>query len=139
MQVFFNKSMSSSITSPLGILPSTLSGSNCGVFIGMSTNDYSRIPRIEDGLKHLDGFYARGNVNCVAAGRLAYFYDLVGPVLTIDTACSSSLVAVHLAVQVLLHLRQHEVVFTILGTSQRGMWSSICRWCEFNIISTTCS
>ena len=54
-------------------------------------------------MTHLDGFFARGNVNCMAAGRVAYFYNFVGPVMAVDTACSSSLVAIHLATQV-LHL-----------------------------------
>ena len=42
-----------------------------------------------------------GGLDIVAAGRLAYQYDLRGPTLTIDTACSSSLVGVHLAAEAL--------------------------------------
>jgi Beta-ketoacyl synthase, N-terminal domain len=85
----------------VGIIPAAINGSKCGVYIGASTNDYSRIPDIQNqDMTHLDGFFSRGNVNCMAAGRLAYFYNLVGPVMTVDTACSSSLVAIHLAAQV---------------------------------------
>jgi acyl transferase domain-containing protein/acyl-CoA synthetase (AMP-forming)/AMP-acid ligase II/pimeloyl-ACP methyl ester carboxylesterase/acyl carrier protein len=70
-----------------------LAGSNTGVFIGISSNDYSRLQSSEDA----DIYAGTGNAYSIAANRLSYFLDLRGPSLTIDTACSSSLVAVHLA------------------------------------------
>ena len=80
-----------------GIAPDRLSGSRTGVFIGMSSSDYSGLQlRSEAGV---DAYVGTGNAHSIAANRLSYFFDLHGPSLAVDTACSSSLVAVHLACQ----------------------------------------
>jgi phthiocerol/phenolphthiocerol synthesis type-I polyketide synthase C len=78
-----------------GIRPSTLRGSDCGVYIGISTSDYSS--RLADDLSAIDAPFATGNTASIAANRLSYIYDLRGPSMAIDTACSSSLVAFHQA------------------------------------------
>ena len=70
-----------------------LRGSATGVFVGISTDDYSRIPTgRRDGVYH-----GTSNARSIAANRLSYALDLRGPSLAVDSACSSSLVAVHLA------------------------------------------
>ncbi|MDJ0592397.1 MAG: AMP-binding protein, partial [Pleurocapsa sp. MO_226.B13] len=74
-----------------------LAGSNTGVFIGMSSSDYSQL-RFHYGLDP-DAYAGTGNAHSIAANRLSYLFDLKGPSLAVDTACSSSLVAVHLASQ----------------------------------------
>ncbi|MEQ9047572.1 MAG: SDR family NAD(P)-dependent oxidoreductase [Sneathiellaceae bacterium] len=80
-----------------GIPPGSLEGSQTGVFIGISTNDYlQRLNRDPDGI---DAYLGTGNALSVAANRLSYFLGLEGPSLAIDTACSSSLVAIHQACQ----------------------------------------
>ncbi len=79
-----------------GQAPSSLNGSDTGVFTGISTNDYSRL---WDRPESVDSYMSTGNAFSVAAGRLSYILGLHGPSLAVDTACSSSLVAVHLAVQ----------------------------------------
>src|SRR5690606_37093936 len=60
----------------------------------------------------LNGLFTRGNYNCMAAGRLSYYFGLEGESMTIDTACSSSLVAVHLAVQ---SLRRGDIDLAIVA------------------------
>lgn len=78
------------------IPPSSLAGTDAGVFMGISSTDYalrSTDPR------SLDGYSATGNAHSIAANRLSYTLDLRGPSLAVDTACSSSLVAIHLACQ----------------------------------------
>jgi len=80
-----------------GIRPSTVRGSNCGVYVGISSADYSW--RMADDLAAIDASFATGNTASIAANRLSYFYDLRGPSMAIDTACSSSLVAFHQAHQ----------------------------------------
>jgi acyl transferase domain-containing protein/acyl carrier protein len=80
-----------------GISPDALRGSETGVFVGISTSDYSALQLRDPAL--VDAYAGTGNAHSVAANRLSYFLDLRGPSLAVDTACSSSLVAVHLACQ----------------------------------------
>ena len=44
----------------------------------------------------IDAYTNLGSALCIAANRISYFFNLVGPSLAVDTACSSSLVAAHL-------------------------------------------
>ncbi|GCE30404.1 polyketide synthase [Dictyobacter alpinus] len=80
-----------------GLPVEKLAGSNTGVFIGMSTNDYEDLAFADR--ESVDLYMMTGCSRAVASGRLSYVLDLQGPSMTIDTACSSSLVAVHLACQ----------------------------------------
>jgi acyl transferase domain-containing protein/NAD(P)-dependent dehydrogenase (short-subunit alcohol dehydrogenase family)/acyl carrier protein len=93
-----------------GIAPSTLAGSQTGVFVGISTNDY--LQRLNRRAEDIDAYVASGNALCVAANRLSYFFGFEGPSLAIDTACSSSLVAIHEACQ---SLRDGESDLAIAG------------------------
>ncbi len=77
--------------------PSSLRGTNCGVFIGLSSVDYSY--RLAYDLAAIDSSSATGGTASIAANRLSYFFDLHGPSMVVDTACSSSLVAFHQACQ----------------------------------------
>lgn len=78
-----------------GIPPSQLRGTDCGVYLGISTSDYAY--RLADDLAAIDAFTATGNTISIAANRISYLFDLHGPSMAIDTACSSSLVAFHQA------------------------------------------
>ncbi|WP_447044928.1 type I polyketide synthase [Vreelandella sp. H-I2] len=79
------------------ILPSTLRGSHCGVFLGVASLDYSY--RIADDMGAIDASTATGNTSSIASNRLSYVFDLHGPSMSLDTACSSSMVAFHQACQ----------------------------------------
>lgn len=81
-----------------GIAADTLAGTSTGVFLGISSQDYTQLLAAR-GLEAIDPYVGSGNAHSVAAGRLAYTLGLHGPALAVDTACSSSLVAVHLAAQ----------------------------------------
>src|SRR6266571_2605522 len=86
-----------------GQAPHRLTGSQTGVFIGISGVDYSQLQiRYGDFPFDIDAYAGTGNAHSVAANRLSYLLDLRGPSLSVDTACSSSLVAIHLACQSLL-------------------------------------
>ncbi len=83
----------------------SLRGKPVGVFIGISSSDYSSLlwASSEDFVTpDNEPFILPGNTGCIAANRLSYFFDLKGPSFTVDTACSSSLVAVHLACESIL-------------------------------------
>lgn len=75
-------------------------GSAVGVFMGISSSDYSSLiwaSRERFIIPDNEPFVLPGNTGCIAANRISYFFDFKGPSFTVDTACSSSLVAVHLA------------------------------------------
>lgn len=78
-----------------GIVPSHLSGSQTGVFIGIGNYDYGIV--ISQDLDRINAYDGTGNTLGVAANRLSYLLNLRGPSLAIETSCSSSLVAIHLA------------------------------------------
>jgi amino acid adenylation domain-containing protein len=74
-----------------------LAGTAVGVFVGIATDDYSRLAPAGGGGR--DGYAITGNAASIAANRISYALDFRGPSLAVDTACSSSLVAAHLACQ----------------------------------------
>jgi acyl transferase domain-containing protein len=72
-----------------------LVGTDTGVFVGISNNDYGR--RQLSDFCRIDAYAGTGNALSIAANRISYVFDFRGPSIAIDTACSSSLVAIHLA------------------------------------------
>lgn len=77
-----------------------LKGSNTGVFVGISTNDYLYMKiKLIPGMDSFNAYSGLGNAHSIAANRVSYYYDLKGPSMAVDTACSSSLTAFHLGAQ----------------------------------------
>ena len=93
-----------------GIMPSTLKGSQTGVFVGVMPNEYG-MP-LWKWQHETAGFMGTGTSTSVASGRISYLLGLEGPALTIDTACSSSGVAIHTAVR---SLRSGETDLALAG------------------------
>src|SRR5277367_5209831 len=87
-----------------------LAGTNTGVFIGISNNDYGRV-QFND-VNRIDAYAGTGNALSIAANRISYIFDFHGPSLALDTACSSSLVTVHLACKA---LRRRETDVALAG------------------------
>lgn len=93
-----------------GIPPQTLRGSQCGVFLGIASLDYSY--RMADDMSVIDTSTATGNTSSIASNRISYVFDLHGPSMSMDTACSSSMVAFHQACQ---SIRSGETTMALAG------------------------
>ena len=92
-------------------VPAELFNSLTGVFVGISTNDYSQVlTRATKPFEMSDA--GTGNSASIAVRRLSYILGLTGPSMAIDTACSSSLVAIHLAI---MSLRNGECELALAG------------------------
>ncbi len=93
-----------------GISIDSLAGSQTGVFLGVSGNEYAHLQSM---CRHSPNIYrATGNSLAVIANRVSFLFDFQGPSWTVDTACSSSLVAVHQAV---VSLRRGECNLALAG------------------------
>jgi acyl transferase domain-containing protein/acyl carrier protein/NAD(P)-dependent dehydrogenase (short-subunit alcohol dehydrogenase family)/ubiquinone/menaquinone biosynthesis C-methylase UbiE len=82
------------------IVPSSLKGHRCAIYLGAATSDYEKL--VADAGLEQEAEAFTGLSASILAARLAYILDLQGPAVAIETACSSSLVAVHEAIQALL-------------------------------------
>ncbi|RDJ93429.1 hypothetical protein B4Q13_21965, partial [Lacticaseibacillus rhamnosus] len=59
--------------------PDQLVGSQTGVFIGVSSNDYGQVMLKRPGSNNLDGYGATGTALNAVAGRWSYTLGLNGP------------------------------------------------------------
>jgi acyl transferase domain-containing protein/acyl carrier protein len=75
-----------------GIAPSSLRGSQTGVFAGINPSAYAmQLP------EEIEGYQVTAGAGSAVTGRVSYVLGLEGPAVSVDTACSSGLVALHLA------------------------------------------
>ena len=82
-----------------GLAPEKLQGSKTGVFVGLSTSDFSKYSLWSGNPDRINSYTYSGSSFSSMSGRLSYFFGFEGPSIAVDTACSSSLVSVHLACQ----------------------------------------
>ncbi|MFC9712829.1 SDR family NAD(P)-dependent oxidoreductase, partial [Paenibacillus sp. NPDC056933] len=85
-----------------------LSGSKCGVYLGIMSNEYGLMLY----QNQVGANSTTGNSFAIAAARLPYYLNLKGPAVPVDTACSSSLVAAHIACQA---LKSGEIDMALVG------------------------
>ncbi|XP_071966186.1 phenolphthiocerol/phthiocerol polyketide synthase subunit C-like [Antedon mediterranea] len=78
-----------------GIPASTLRGSNTGVYMGVTANEYLALTGLP--FSNIGQYTNSGTNSCMISNRISYEFDLRGPSFSIDTACSSSLYAVQVA------------------------------------------
>ncbi|MBD0844688.1 type I polyketide synthase, partial [Streptomyces sp. TRM68416] len=74
-------------------------GTRTSVVLGLLARDYELLHARTLGIDDIGRHHVSGLEASFAAGRLAYSFDLNGPVSTVNSACSSSLLAVHQACQ----------------------------------------
>jgi acyl transferase domain-containing protein/NADPH:quinone reductase-like Zn-dependent oxidoreductase/acyl carrier protein len=72
-------------------------GNDIAVFVGISHNDYQGIQSTAFDHFGITPHTATGSAHSVAANRISYCFNLLGPSVAMDTACSSALTAVHTA------------------------------------------
>ncbi|MER6925138.1 type I polyketide synthase, partial [Streptomyces spiralis] len=93
-----------------GIDPTSMRGSQTGVYAGVMYHDYGTwLRHVPDDVA---GYLGNGTAASILTGRVAYALGLEGPAVSVDTACSSSLVALHMACQA---LRRGEVGMALAG------------------------
>ena len=76
----------------------TLSGTNVGVFIGVSTFDYGLMQNTFSDVTLAGPYTNTGQALSICANRLSFVMNWKGPSFIVDTACSSSLLACHMAI-----------------------------------------
>ncbi|MBH0236606.1 type I polyketide synthase [Methylobrevis albus] len=120
-----------------GIVPSSLAGSETGVYVGVSGTDYSHTLIVDPPAGDMQSM--TGNTLSIVSNRISYIFDLRGPSFSVDTACSSSVVAMHEALEALRAGRIDTAIvggvnlllspFAFIGFSRASMLSptGLCR------------
>ncbi|MFC9268182.1 SDR family NAD(P)-dependent oxidoreductase [Streptomyces zhihengii] len=95
-----------------GIDPTSLKGSDTGVFCGLMFSDYQFVAGQSDRRPEIEGYLSIASSPSVASGRISYTFGFEGPAVTVDTVCSSSLVAIDVAAK---SLRSKECSLAVVG------------------------
>ena len=116
-----------------GIILDFEKGTDIGVFVGISHNDYQALQHTATDRTGISAHTPTGSAHSIAANRISYCLNLHGPSIAMDTACSSALTAVHVACEHILAGRCKTamaggvtVMITpdgFIGFSQAGMLS----------------
>ncbi len=93
-----------------GLPPTSLAGTDAGVYVAANSNDYGR--RLLEDLDRTGAWAVNGTTFYGIANRISYFLDTHGPSMAVDTACAGSLTALHVACQ---GLRSGETSVAIVG------------------------
>lgn len=72
-------------------------GTNTGVYVGISGEEYSLAHRNSGDTARIDAYSLTGTTFSTCCGRISYTFGFEGPSICVDTACSSSLSALHIA------------------------------------------
>ncbi len=125
-----------------GIVLDLQHGTDIGVFVGISHNDYQGIQGTPSDHAGVTSHSPTGSAHSIAANRISYCFNLSGPSVAMDTACSSALTAIHTACE---HIRSGRgdmalaggvtVIISpggFIGFSQAGMLSPEGRCAAFD-------
>ncbi|KAF9062553.1 putative MSAS-type ketosynthase domain 2 [Rhodocollybia butyracea] len=109
-----------------GISPKNLAGSDTAVFMGVDTDDYSRL-LLED-MANIEAWMGIGTGAHGIPNRISYHLDLMGPSAAVDSACASSLTAVHLGCRAIANGESRvAIVGAVLGVAGVLAKDGICR------------
>jgi acyl transferase domain-containing protein len=72
-----------------------VTGSKTAVYVASFTHEFAGVIGRDPELQA--PWIGTGNGSAMLSNRLSYFFDLLGPSITLDTACSGSMNAFHLA------------------------------------------
>jgi phthiocerol/phenolphthiocerol synthesis type-I polyketide synthase C len=75
-----------------GLALAALANKLASVYIGICNRDYSFLQLMLEARASINAYTNVGSSLCIAANRISYFFNLLGPSLAVDAACSSSLV-----------------------------------------------
>jgi len=101
-----------------GIPPASLAETMTGVFVGISTDDYTHLLRLAGEEDAHNAYIGTGNFASAVVGRISHTLGFQGPNMAIDTACSSSLVAIH---EACLSLQTRESDLVLAGGVQLNL------------------
>ncbi len=116
-----------------GIPPSSLAGSDTGVFVGGSLTEYANSSFADPAV--VDAHFGTGNALSLLSNRISYAFDLHGPSMTFDTACSSSLVALHQAADALRAGRVSTAI--VAGINIIASYTSFISFAQASMLSPT--
>ncbi|KAF2999334.1 t1pks [Curvularia kusanoi] len=83
-----------------GLDPKKLNGSDTAVYMGVDSDDYSRM--LMEDLPTIEAWSGIGTAAHGIPNRISYHLGLQGPSTAVDAACASSLIAIHLARQAIV-------------------------------------
>jgi 6-methylsalicylic acid synthase len=93
-----------------GIPPTSLRGSDTGVYAAVNSTDYGR--RLLEDMALTGPYAVNGTTDYGIANRVSYLLDTRGPSMAVNTACAASLTAMHVACQ---GLREGETSLAVVG------------------------
>ncbi len=96
-----------------------LAGSKTGVFVGYDQEPYTYATRILEAAPRSYKEAHVGNLVSMIPGRVAHYFDLLGPSMIVNTSCSSSLVAVHTAIDA---IQKGECELALAGGLRLDVW-----------------
>lgn len=97
-----------------GMNISEYSGSNTGVYVGVSSDDYSLATVSSGDLDKIDSYSLTGVCKSTVCGRISYVFGFEGGCFSVNTACSSALTALHLAC---ISLKNGDVDNAVVGAA----------------------
>eukprot|EP01051_Picozoa_sp_SAG22_P008039 SAG22_NODE_592_length_8810_cov_3.873264_3_plen_731_part_00 len=108
-----------------GVLYEQLAEREVGVYVGVSAVDYGALAmeQVQAKVAEPTAYSGTGWSISIAANRISYVYDFLGPSYSMDTACSSSLVCMNTAATAIKLGECHTAIVCGVNLQFRPVWS----------------